>query len=908
MTDIGTAPSANRLELVALMRDLLRATTEHELYALIGQWAVSNLLTGRASVTRREGDWVRVLSVSGPSGPSAYAAGDRAPLPGTAVDHVLRSGETYLWNVRDDDRGEVAAALAAAGLHAIVAAPIRVADEITGTFNVATESADDLTPELIGATKEIADFLSVNLERLHLFDELNDELERSRTNTITLERINDLAVELSAVDDEQRVLDIVAKALSRIVRADRVSLSTPIPGTDRLRLAGLLADVPDPIGPGEEVPIPGSANGEVFLTGRPLMTSDMAASPFPELRRLADRGLQSGVSVPVPINGTVGAVLNCGSFERFELGEDELDAVQALAGLTGASLERIRAQRFADRQSERMRAVVDESPLLIMTVAADKHVTRMSRFAAERLGYDREEWVNASVGALYTDADRASSEQRIDELMVSPVGTVSAWTSRMRDATGDEISVRHTGRRLNDDELSLEPSVLLVCEDVSELKALSDKLEHQANHDPLTGLVNRREFDRRLEAAARRTAGPLSLCFIDVDRFKLVNDTAGHRAGDDLLIEISSILSDAIDRGDTLARVGGDEFALILTDCSLPDAVRVAERLRVRVNAMAASFGGRTFPISLSIGVAGYDPDQDVDTLVTEADVACYAAKSAGRNRVSVASTGPDTTRRRDGEWVRRVQDALANGGLRLAAQPIAPVAPTDGRNNFEVLVRMVDGDDLVPAGVFIPPTERYGLITDVDRWVVNELIDTLSARPEIVGEIGFCTINLSARSIENEDFLGFLLEILGAHRIPPELLVFEITETTALSQFAAAVRFIESVSAFGCRFALDDFGAGFSTYQYLKQLPVHILKIDGSIVRDIATDPIDCEIVRSMAQVASAIGMQTVAEFVEDHTTIGLLSELGVDYAQGWGIGKPRLIDDVIAELGTVVADTDNR
>ena len=210
----------------------------------------------------------------------------------------------------------------------------------------------------------------------------------------------------------------------------------------------------------------------------------------------------------------------------------------------------------------------------------------------------------------------------------------------------------------------------------------------------------------------------------------------------------------------------------------------------------------------------------------------------------------------------------------------------------------MLDEGDLIPAGMFIPPTERYGLVTDVDRWVVTELLDTLAARPTLLDHIGFCTINLSAKSIENEDFLEFLLTTLGEHRVPPERLVFEITETTALSQFATAVRFIESVSALGCRFALDDFGAGFSTYQYLKQLPVHILKIDGSLVRDLGHDTVDREIVRSMTQVASAIGMETVAEFVEDEATIEVLREVGVDFGQGWGIGKPRIIGEVFADL----------
>ena len=896
MIDEAVSPT-RQLGLIALMRDLLAASTEDELYELIGTWSLDRLDTGRVSVTLRDDQTVRVLSVSGPSGRSAFQAGDIVPFSGTAVEAVVASGRTECWYPQRVT-SPVAARLAGAGFHTIVCAPLRREGVIVGTFNLAFDTEDALTQEIVEAAEEIADVISVNLERLRLLAAIQDDLERTRANASTLSRLNQLAVELSGVTSERDLLDLVAADLAAIVPIDRISLATPVAGRDALRVTALLdGDADDtPIGTGFELPIDGSGNGLVYRTGRALAVPDLAASTFPEHRRLAESGLRSGLSVPVPVGGGVGAVLNAGASEAFHVDDDQLGAVEALAALAGANLERIRAQASADVRAKQLRTLIDDSPLLIMTVAADRRILRLSRYASERLGHDQEALADQPIDGLYVDDDRRRAADEVGELLASAPGAVSSWLARMVDGRGDQIWVRHTGRRLHAHGTDRdEARAMIVCEDVSELQALSAQLEHQASHDPLTGLMNRREFDRRLSEATASADGPVSLCFIDIDRFKLVNDTAGHQAGDELLVDVAAVLSDAIARDDTLARIGGDEFALMLMDCAAGDALRVAERLRRRVNGMVKSWNGRTFAISLSIGVATFDQEGDASTLVTEADAACYAAKSAGRNRVSLASATSATTQHRDGEWVQRVQDALQHGGLRLAAQPIAPLANGVDLANFEVLVRMVVGDDIVPAGVFIPPTERYGLVTDVDRWVVREVVTVLGQNPDLLSRLGFCTINLSAKSIENETFLDFLLDLLAEATVPPGNLIFEITETTALSQFATAVRFIESVSALGCRFALDDFGAGFSTYQYLRELPVHILKIDGSLVRDVAIDPVNREIVHSMAQVASAIGMQTVAEFVEDASTSALLRELGVDYAQGYGIGRPMMFGDYL-------------
>ena len=335
--------------------------------------------------------------------------------------------------------------------------------------------------------------------------------------------------------------------------------------------------------------------------------------------------------------------------------------------------------------------------------------------------------------------------------------------------------------------------------------------------------------------------------------------------------------------------------AAILPRYSLTGAARLAERLRAAAHRMAFAWEGQNFGTSISIGLASIDPNNsNTDEVMGRADAACYDAKNGGRNQVSIASRRnlSDRSSRADGEWGSRLRDAMQQGQLELVAQTIVAVDPADTRDRAELLVRStaVDGD-LLSAGLFTPAAERLGIVSEVDRWVVSWVAELLTDDDGRWPNLDFVAVNLSPQSIESDDFLEHIVDTLAAPGLDPSRLLFEITETAALSQFSKAVRFIETVADLGCRFALDDFGAGFSTFHYLKRLPVDLLKIDGSLIQDLAVDPIDRAIVRSIVDVASTLGMQTVAEFVDNSQTIDWLDELGVDFAQGFAIGHPQPI-----------------
>ena len=360
---------------------------------------------------------------------------------------------------------------------------------------------------------------------------------------------------------------------------------------------------------------------------------------------------------------------------------------------------------------------------------------------------------------------------------------------------------------------------------------IAEMLEHQARRDPLTGLANRREFDRVLAEAleqAQQGCAPMSLCFIDVDHFKTINDSFGHHAGDMLLKSISEQMLCALSKNDVLARVGGDEFALLLKDCALADAIRVAERLRAIVDGHVSRFEQQHFSVSLSIGIAEISPGDTTSEVISNADSACYLSKESGRNRVTAAREEAHRVRRKrsEAQQVNLIKRSLAGGGFQAFAQPIW-LLPKMRVVAYELLARMVDeeGKLLSPAS-FIPTAERYGLVTGIDQWMFEQAVawvsDGAGAKCRQI-----CTINISSTSLESDAFLNTVLSTLRANDVPGERIGFEITESVAVTQVAKAARFIEALSSLGCRFALDDFGSGFSSFSALKSLPVDFIKID---------------------------------------------------------------------------------
>ncbi|MEH2079573.1 MAG: EAL domain-containing protein [Nostoc sp.] len=435
---------------------------------------------------------------------------------------------------------------------------------------------------------------------------------------------------------------------------------------------------------------------------------------------------------------------------------------------------------------------------------------------------------------------------------------------------------------------------VMVFHDVTQNRQLALQLSWQATHDALTGLVNRQEFERRVEHAL--TLSKLdyqvhALCYLDLDRFKIVNDTCGHLAGDELLRQMTVLLQEKIRKTDTLARLGGDEFGILLNQCMPKQALRVANELRECVQEFRFVWQEQVFSIGVSIGLVGIDlSSESLTEIISTADAACYTAKNRGRNRVYLAETDDQERLQQRGQmqWVSRISKALENDWFCLYAQKIAAITPSDQNgDHYEVLLRLRDEQgNLVLPMAFIPAAERYNLMHLIDRWVIRTLFKnwlTLAG-----DEQSIYAINLSGSSINDDQFIDFLYEQFTLYPISPQRICFEITETVAIANLIKARQFIQSLQQMGCRFALDDFGVGMSSFAYLKYLPVDYLKIDGSFIRNIVENPVDDAIVTAITRISNVMGIQTIAEFVENEAILERITALGIDYAQGYGIAVP--------------------
>ncbi len=441
--------------------------------------------------------------------------------------------------------------------------------------------------------------------------------------------------------------------------------------------------------------------------------------------------------------------------------------------------------------------------------------------------------------------------------------------------------------------------------DITEARRLNEETSYQATHDQLTGLINRHEFDLRLERvilAAKNNLTEHALCFLDLDQFKIVNDTCGHIAGDELLRQIGGLLQGNVRSRDTIARLGGDEFAILMEHCSIDLAFGACEQILKLLQDFRFHWQDYTFIIGGSIGLAIIDQHtRDSSEALRNVDTACYSAKDAGRNRVEVHREDSLRLQQRRGEiqWSTEISEALDDDRFLLYAQPIKPLSNPDRGMSYEVLVRMLRKDgEISPPGAFLPAAERYNSINRIDRWVVMHTFDWLKTNADKLNHVATISINLSGLSMSDESMLTFIVDGLEAANIPPEKVKFEITETAAIANLRSATIFIETLRKIGIRFALDDFGSGLSSFAYLKKLQVDSLKIDGMFVKDMLDDPLDFEMVKSINEIGHVMGLETIAEFVENDDILNKLAEIGVDFVQGYGIGKPAPIDDILNAL----------
>ena len=440
-------------------------------------------------------------------------------------------------------------------------------------------------------------------------------------------------------------------------------------------------------------------------------------------------------------------------------------------------------------------------------------------------------------------------------------------------------------------------AVVTVLHDVTMLRKLSNQLTFQAKHDQLTGLINRYEFDRKTQAAIDDAAiGNRVHCiaYLDLDQFKIVNDTCGHMAGDVLLKQLANHIKDKLRSSDTLARLGGDEFALLLMGCDLPKAQLIIENLLQVVREYRFSFDGKVFKVSASVGLTEISPNNHltISELFSTVDSACYAAKEQGGNRIHIYCSDDADIKEHNNqlEWVSKIHLGLENKQFALYIQKMASLSE-GAELHCELLIRMqaMDGTYYSP-GYFLPAAERYHLMPKIDRWVVSEALSIIARKGGSFPYV--CAINLSGQTLSEDGFLEFVVEQIKLHNIDTSRICFEITETSVIANLNKARQFMRALRAIGCRFSLDDFGSGLSSFAYLKNLEVDFLKIDGMFVKAIANNKIDRAMVESINNVGHVMGLHTIAEFAENDEIINILKEIGVDYAQGYGVAKPELFE----------------
>ena len=586
--------------------------------------------------------------------------------------------------------------------------------------------------------------------------------------------------------------------------------------------------------------------------------------------------------------------------------------MQATAGHLAVALDRVRfmtARRAAEQalrqEKERLQVTLQSISDAVVTTDAAGQVLYLNPAAQTLTGWS----LPAASGHGHQEVLGLSAHSG-GEAPLDLVG--SALAHGTTQLHGKLRSTSRTGAQLLID-LSASPlrsaggdadGVVLVFRDVTEASRLSREMEFQALHDALTDLGNRRAFEQLLAqtfSATRGSATRHCVCYLDLDNFKVINDTCGHAAGDELLRQVARLFLAQLQPDDLLCRLGGDEFGILLWQRDLPQALQVAERLQQELAAFRFVWRDHVFGASVSIGAVVLDAaTESVGALLQAADSACYVAKDRGRNRIHVYAENDPALAQRYGvmEWVSRIEQALQHDRFELFGQPITRLGArrADGSPGLhcEVLLRMHTADGrLVCPGEFMPAVERYHLAARVDRWVIRKALGWMAEHQE---RVELCCINLSGQSVGDPAFLEQVLQAMDQTSVQCDRLCFEITETAAMGDLGAANRFFQALHARGCQFALDDFGSGLSSYAYLRELAVDMLKIDGQFVKNMASDPVSFAMVRSIHEIGCLMGKKTVAEFVEDPATVDLLTGLGVHFAQGYALGRPAPIDALLA------------
>ena len=643
-----------------------------------------------------------------------------------------------------------------------------------------------------------------------------------------------------------------------------------------------------------------SCFGEVIRHKGRVVAPDISRDPNWSRHESELKPLNVGACWLEPIRSSEGRMLGIFVLFHQETGVPDSSASDLLREMALLSTLAIKHHRNV-QNLHKLSLAVEYSPNAVMMTDARGIIEYVNPKFSEITGYQSSEVVGQTPKILKSQ----ETDGKVHQELWRTIQSGEEWWGELRNLRkdGEAYWSKEHISPIKDSQGKVSHFVAII-EDVTEARLINEKVSYQATHDALTDLINRREFERILGNLAETQAIHAShnaLCFLDLDQFKVVNDTAGHVAGDELLRQLGQMLKKHLRQGDILARLGGDEFAILMEHCTAEQSLHKADEIRRMVEEFRFAWEGNIFAVGVSIGITEVNR-QTISSLdaLKQADMACYAAKDAGRNRVHIYKDDDKLLMERSGEMhnVNRIKRALEEDRFLLYAQPIRPVDDCRRAASYEILLRMLDDKgELLPPGAFLPAAERYSLIGQIDHWVVDQVFAWIYRHPNEMATIAGFSINLSGQSLGDDSLLGNIIRHLKTDRLPAEKIKFEITETAAIANLGNANSFIAALKEFGVEFALDDFGSGLSSFGYLKNLQVDYLKIDGMFVKDMLVDPIDSAMVKSINDIGHVMGMATIAEFVENDDILRALADMQVDYVQGYGVGRPMPIDEILAE-----------
>lgn len=660
---------------------------------------------------------------------------------------------------------------------------------------------------------------------------------------------------------------------------------------------------------------------DVICSGEPSIVKNLSADPsYESLRNAAmERAYRSEIALPLNAGEKAfGALMIYASeTDAFDSEEEKLlirladDLAYGILSMH-SRMERERAEQFLRDSENKYRLLYDENPSIFFTIDKQGTILSINKFGAKELGYTDEELIGSSIFNLSHKAHMADAEEHLQNCLLDPAKT-HHWEQQKVCKDGSLLWVRESVRVITDS--NGEKIIFMICNDITETHKLSEKLSYQATHDPLTDLINRGEFEKRLRQLLSSTLTDdrqHALCYMDLDQFRLVNENFGHAAGDELLRQLGTVLNRQIRKRDTVARLGDDKFAVLMEHCPLHLAESVTKKIVQAITEYKFLWEDKSHEIGISAGLVPIDKySGNVAEILMNAATACSVAKQEQDHLHIYHDDEIDYARKHaEAEWVTKIHNALENDYFQLYFQPI--VALANNKKDFEryeVLVRMeTEQGDIVAPDAFLPVAEKHNLTARIDRWVIDKLFNLLAGLPEQGKSMSLYSINLSGNSLEDRELLEFINQQFENSLIPPEKICFEITETVLIANLSNAMRFIKNLKDRGCFFALDDFGSGFSSFAYLKNLQVDYVKIDGLFIRDIVTNSTDRAIVKSMHEIARTLGKQTVAEYVENADILEILRDIGVDYAQGNYIGEGKPFEQIYRRSSAKIINFSNK